>query len=59
MTDVDGAVSGRAADRDPVPDRDANAVVSAHTTTPGRTVLTDRDNSDAWIASDLTLECSR
>jgi len=59
MTDSEGAVSGRPADRDPVPDRDATAVVSAHTTTPGRTVLTARDNTDAWIASDLTLECSR
>lgn len=34
-------------------------VVSAHRTAPGRTVLTDHDSTDAWIASSLTIDCRR
>lgn len=30
--------------------------VSAHCTTPERTVFTEQGNSDAWIASDLVVE---
>lgn len=29
--------------------------VSAHSTSPERTVFTERDNSDGWIATDLTV----
>lgn len=32
------------------------ALVTAHTTAPGRTVLTERGNTDGWIASDLAVE---
>ncbi len=30
--------------------------VRAHETRPGRTVFTEADNSDGWIATDLTVE---
>lgn len=30
--------------------------VSAHRTTPDRTVFTEEGNRDGWIASDLTVE---
>lgn len=33
--------------------------VSAHRTSPDRTVLTEEGNSDGWIASDLVVELSR
>jgi len=34
--------------------RDTN--VSVHSTSPERTVFTERDNTDGWIATDLTIE---
>lgn len=30
--------------------------VSAHESRPGRIVFTERGNTDAWIASDLTVD---
>lgn len=30
--------------------------VSAHETRPGRIVFTEDDNSDGWIATDLTVD---
>lgn len=33
--------------------------VRACETRPGRTVFTEDDNSDAWIATDLTVEVER
>ncbi|SEV94427.1 hypothetical protein [Natrinema salifodinae] len=32
------------------------AVVTSHETRPGKIVLTERDNSDGWIATDLTVD---
>ncbi|ELY99000.1 hypothetical protein C482_10601 [Natrialba chahannaoensis JCM 10990] len=32
------------------------AIVSCHETRPGKTVFTERDNSDGWIATDLTVD---
>jgi len=34
-------------------------VVAACETCPGKTVFTERDNSDAWIATDLTVAPER
>lgn len=31
----------------------------AHATSPGRTVFTEPDNSDGWIATDYTVEVER
>ena len=33
--------------------------VTAHTSAPDRTVLTERGNTDGWIASDLAVEPAR
>ena len=35
---------------------DNDATVRAHESRPGRVVLTDTANADAWIASDLAVE---
>lgn len=64
MTDADATVSG---DVDATGSHDPQAgeapiddlVVSAHSTTPDRTVLTEHDNADGWIASSLTLDLRR
>jgi hypothetical protein len=34
----------------------ADAEVRVHESRPGRVVFTEADNSDAWIATDLTVE---
>lgn len=31
----------------------------AHSTSPGRTVFTEPDNCDGWIATDLTVDVER
>ncbi|WP_168192955.1 MULTISPECIES: hypothetical protein [Halostella] len=36
-----------------------STVVAAYETRPGRTVFTDPENSDAWIATDLTVDLHR
>jgi len=43
------------------PESDAaeETLVTACETRPGRTVFTEADNSDAWIATDLTVELER
>jgi hypothetical protein len=53
MTDAGGiqAVDGR-------PERE-ETLVTAHTSAPGRTVLTERGNTDGWIAGDLAVEPPR
>jgi hypothetical protein len=38
---------------------DESTLVAAHETCPGRTVFTDSENSDAWIATDLTVDLER
>lgn len=54
MTDADGV------DRNPTEAaREAPIVVSAHTSAPDRTVLTEQGNTDGWIASDLAVEPAR
>lgn len=63
MTDADATSTlgaAWAASRDSTggdrPVRENQAVVTAHRSAPGRTVFTAADNTDAWIASSLTLE---
>jgi hypothetical protein len=53
MADGDGL------ERAGVADASAEPIVTAHGTAPGRTVLTERGNADAWIASDLTVDADR
>lgn len=53
MTDGDGIQRGEQAESD------ARLLVTAHRTAPGRTVLTERGNVNAWIASDLTVDTVR
>ncbi len=38
---------------------DTEVVVTACETRPGRVVFTEEDNTDAWIATDLTVELDR
>lgn len=33
--------------------------VTAHTTTPDKTVFVESGNHDAWIATDYVVECQR
>lgn len=55
----DDPVAERAPD-DPEPTTATETtLVAAHETCPGRTVFTERENSDAWIATDLTVELER
>ena len=39
-----------------VPD---DVTVTAHRSSPDRTVFTERGNTDGWIATDLTIELAR
>ena len=32
------------------------AIVTSHETRPGKIVFTERNNSDGWIATDLTVD---
>ncbi|WP_408958809.1 hypothetical protein [Natrinema sp. 74] len=34
-------------------------VVTSHETRPGKIVFTEQDNSDGWIATDLTVDLER
>ena len=43
---------------DPAVDPDER-LVTAHETRPGRTVFTEVDNCDGWIATDLAVEPER
>lgn len=38
---------------------DFDVPVTAHRSSPGRTVFTEADNTDAWIATDLTVDVTR
>ena len=40
-------------------DADEEATVTAHECNPDRTVFTERDNSEGWIATDLTVSVDR
>lgn len=46
-----------------VPSTDSNDPtidgVTAHTTTPDKTVFVESGNHDAWIATDYVVECRR
>lgn len=53
MTDGDGM------QRVEVWGSDGGSLVTAHRTAPGRTVLTERGNIDAWIASDISIDTHR
>ncbi|WP_195893071.1 DUF7331 family protein [Halopiger djelfimassiliensis] len=35
------------------------ALVTSHETRPGKVVFTERDNTDGWIATDLTVDLER
>lgn len=35
---------------------ESSSIVTSHQTRPGRTVFTERDNADGWIATDLAVE---
>ncbi|WP_254837703.1 hypothetical protein [Natronomonas marina] len=42
------------------PERDERTVgLQAHSTSPERTVFTEPDNSDGWIATDYTVDIER
>lgn len=57
MTDGDAARPVPAADAGG--DRPVDAPVTAHASAPGRTVFTERDNAEGWLATDLTVEPRR
>jgi len=40
-------------------DADETVGLRVHTTSPDRSVFTEPDNSDGWIATDLTVEVRR
>lgn len=41
------------------PDAEAVESVTAHRSSPGRMVFTEQNNTDGWIATDLTVELER
>ncbi|MES3162038.1 MAG: hypothetical protein PPP55_10805 [Halorubrum sp.] len=41
------------------PEADRRPTVAASRTSPDRTVFTENGNTDAWIATDLTVELER
>ncbi|NUC72276.1 hypothetical protein HTZ84_08120 [Haloterrigena sp. SYSU A558-1] len=45
-------------DADEEPEEPA-VVVTSHETRPGKTVFTERNNNDGWIATDLTVDLER
>ena len=57
------AVHSSSDTEEPIADESAveadETLVAAHETCPGRTVFTEDDNTDAWIATDLTVELER
>lgn len=48
-----------ASEREKVDENQTATAVSAHKSSPDRTVFTEDGNSDAWIATDLTVELRR
>lgn len=53
------AVPTRESRQDPVEVEPAEAMVTAHRTTPQRFVFTESENHDGWISTDLTVELQR
>ncbi|MFC6754940.1 hypothetical protein [Halorubrum tibetense] len=51
--------TGERVGRDPDATVDARPTVAASHTSPDRTVFTEQGNTDAWIATDLTVELER
>ncbi|MFC5277617.1 hypothetical protein ACFPM1_02365 [Halorubrum rubrum] len=51
--------SGERVERDPDAPGDAPPTVATNHTTPDRTVFIEEGNTDAWIATDLTVEPER
>jgi hypothetical protein len=51
--------SGERIERDPDTPTDGRPTVSASHTSPDRTVFTEQDNTEAWIATDLTVDLER
>lgn len=41
------------------PDGEATTPITAHRSSPDRIVFTERDNTDGWIATNLTVELER
>ncbi|AFZ74352.1 DUF7331 family protein [Natronobacterium gregoryi] len=52
-------VPARRQDSDADEPEEPSAVVTSHETRPGNVVFTERDNTDGWIATDLTVEVDR
>lgn len=49
-----------AEEESPGPDEDVPEMeLSVHATSPDRTVFTDPDNSEGWIATDYTVDIER
>ncbi|USZ73306.1 MULTISPECIES: hypothetical protein [Natronosalvus] len=40
-------------------DADADCLVTCHETRPGKAVFTEWNNTDGWIATDLTVDLER
>ena len=36
------------------PDAETDSIITSHETRPGKVVFTERNNTDAWIATDAT-----
>ncbi|WP_162991503.1 hypothetical protein [Halostella salina] len=53
------AVHGSTEAEETMSDTEEETLVTACETRPGRTVFTEADNSDAWIATDLTVDLER
>lgn len=41
------------------PEEESATPITAHRSSPDRVVFTERDNTDGWIATDLTVELER
>jgi hypothetical protein len=48
-----------AEDGDTEADDETNTVVTAHASSPEKTVFTEKGNTDAWIATDTTVDLGR
>jgi hypothetical protein len=48
-----------AEDRETEAEDETSAVVTAHASSPEKTVFTERGNTDAWISTDTTVDLDR
>ncbi|WP_435147038.1 hypothetical protein [Halobaculum sp. P14] len=48
-----------AEDAEPTPEADESGAVSAHQSSPDRTVFTEDGNRDGWISTDFTVQARR